>query len=180
MFSVRKFKCRRSDLHKRVLGKHNYGCICSWMETVVNRINFVHFNSECFVTSMSAADTIVERSELDHVAAVKQLQATDAKFSVKRLSLRRSPSLPRKGSLEAAGFDTSFFVHQTPLLEGHVFKDGRGTMAHRGFTKRYFLLFEGVLIYYSHQSSYQRDQKNCLVSTSVQHALYSCRVCAWY
>lgn len=109
---------------------------------------------------MAAADTVAQRSERN-VADANQLQAIDSSISLKRLSLRRSQSTPRKGSLEAAGFDTFFFAKRTPILEGHVFKDGNGKL--NGFTKRYFLLFDGVLIYYTHHSSYEKDQKNFLV-----------------
>ena len=47
-----------------------------------------------------------------------------------------------------------------PLVQGHMFKqDSHGL----GFSKRYFVLYEGLLLYYTHEKDFKRDQKRGLV-----------------
>ena len=48
-----------------------------------------------------------------------------------------------------------------PLVQGHMFKQ---TSLRRSFVKRYFVLFEGVLLYYSHERDYKTDRRHGLVS----------------
>ncbi len=49
----------------------------------------------------------------------------------------------------------------TPILQGHVFKQsshGIGSkMGLLSFKKRYFVLYDGVLMYYKHESSHKKD-----------------------
>ena len=55
---------------------------------------------------------------------------------------------------------------QPPLAEGHGCKDVEKFRTFARFRKRYFVLYEGLLLYYDHKSSYDRDKKNGLVSVS--------------
>ncbi len=42
-----------------------------------------------------------------------------------------------------------------PLVQGHMFKlDSRGRLFH----KRYFALYEGLLLYYTHEKDFVRDK----------------------
>lgn len=53
---------------------------------------------------------------------------------------------------------------QPPLAEGHGCKDV--TSRHRSldkYKKRYFVLYSGILLYYDHKSSYNKDRRNGLV-----------------
>ncbi len=56
----------------------------------------------------------------------------------------------------------------TPILQGHVFKQSSHGIGSKigliSFKKRYFVLFNGVLMYYRHQSSYEKDKHHGLVS----------------
>jgi len=51
------------------------------------------------------------------------------------------------------GVDTD----RPPLVHGHMMK--RNT-SRPMFNKRYFALYEGVLIYYHHEKDYKKDKKN--------------------
>ena len=44
---------------------------------------------------------------------------------------------------------------QSPIVEGPMFKQGSSG---EGFSKRYFALYDGVLIYYHHQRAYQKEK----------------------
>ena len=56
-----------------------------------------------------------------------------------------------------------------PILQGHVFKRSSSGIGSKiglaSFKKRYFVLYSGVLLYYEHQSSYERDKHHELVGT---------------
>ena len=56
----------------------------------------------------------------------------------------------------------------TPILQGHVFKQSSHGFGSKfgliSFKKRYFVLFDGVLMYYRHQSSYEKDKHHSMVS----------------
>jgi len=54
------------------------------------------------------------------------------------------------------GVDTD----RPPLVHGHMMK--RNT-SRPMFNKRYFALYEGVLIYYHHEKDYKKDKKNGMV-----------------
>lgn len=52
-----------------------------------------------------------------------------------------------------------------PIAEGYVCKDVRKQRAtFEKFRKRYFVLYQGLLVYYNHKSEYTRDKKNGLVN----------------
>lgn len=53
---------------------------------------------------------------------------------------------------------------QDPIYEGYGCKDINKTRSLERFRRRYFVLYEGVLLYYKHKSNYQRDKRNGLVS----------------
>ena len=49
---------------------------------------------------------------------------------------------------------------QSPIVEGPMFKqDSSGV----GFSKRYFALYNGVLIYYHHQRAYQKEKDSGII-----------------
>ena len=54
-----------------------------------------------------------------------------------------------------------------PVLQGHVFKRSTSGIGPKmgivTFKKRYFVLYVGVLLYYEHESSYERDKHQKLV-----------------
>lgn len=52
---------------------------------------------------------------------------------------------------------------EAPIAEGYVCKDTRRSKSFEKFRRRYFVLHNGVLLYYNHRSEYIRDQKNGLV-----------------
>ena len=57
------------------------------------------------------------------------------------------------------GVDTD----RPPLVHGHMLKMGNSRLGL--YNKRYFALYEGVLIYYKHEKDYEKDKKNGLVCT---------------
>ena len=59
--------------------------------------------------------------------------------------------------------DLSAYASQTPLHDSMVFKVG-GKGGLKRIMKRYFVLYPGVIVYYSHRTNYARDKKNGLVS----------------
>ena len=59
--------------------------------------------------------------------------------------------------------DLSKFASQTPIHEGMVFKiGGKGRLSR--IQKRFFILYEGVIIYYHHLTTYKKDRKRGFVS----------------
>ena len=56
------------------------------------------------------------------------------------------------------------FSLQDPIYEGYGCKDTSKSRSFERFRRRYFILFEGLLLYYEHKSQYNRDKKNGLVS----------------
>lgn len=48
-----------------------------------------------------------------------------------------------------------------PLVHGHMLKMGSSRL--ELYNKRYFALYEGVLVYYKHEKDYMKDKKNGLV-----------------
>ena len=57
--------------------------------------------------------------------------------------------------------------NQTPILRGHVFKQSSDRFRHKydllSFKKRYFVLYKGVLLYYVHESNFEKDLHRKLV-----------------
>ena len=66
----------------------------------------------------------------------------------------------------ASSLDLSKFASQTPIHEGMVFKIG-GKERLRRIQKRFFILYEGVIIYYHHRTTYVKDKKHGFVSFSL-------------
>ena len=59
--------------------------------------------------------------------------------------------------------DLSKFASQTPVHEGMAFKfGGKGRL--RRIHKRFFILYEGAIIYYHHHTTYVKDKLNGFVS----------------
>ena len=53
---------------------------------------------------------------------------------------------------------------QSPLMEGYGCKDVSKARALEPFRRRYFVLYNGLLLYYHHKSHFEKDKKNGLVS----------------
>ena len=54
---------------------------------------------------------------------------------------------------------------QAPIMEGHVCKDiTKPLSAWDRFRRRYFVLYHGMLLYYSYKSQYEKDRKKSFVS----------------
>ena len=51
----------------------------------------------------------------------------------------------------------SRLASQTPIVEGPMYKQYRSGV---GFNKRYFALYDGVLVYYHHQRAYQKEKSS--------------------
>lgn len=61
-----------------------------------------------------------------------------------------------------------------PILEGHGCKDMSKAWSIFGFHRKYFVLYEGILLYYDHKSSYFKDRTKGLVSDCKIHFLAKC------
>ena len=53
---------------------------------------------------------------------------------------------------------------QSPLMEGYGCKDIRKSRTFEPFRRRYFVLYNEVLIYYQHKAQFEKDKKRGLVS----------------
>lgn len=67
---------------------------------------------------------------------------------------------PSKSDLEET---LSRLASQTPIVEGPMFKQYRSGV---GFNKRYFALYDGVLLYYHHQRAYEKEKINGTIVSS--------------
>ena len=50
-----------------------------------------------------------------------------------------------------------------PVIEGHGCKDSSKTRSWFGFHRKYFVLYDGILLYYDHKSNYLQDKSKGLV-----------------
>lgn len=53
---------------------------------------------------------------------------------------------------------------EEPLAEGHICKDIRYPTIFNRFRRRYFVLYNGLLLYYRHKALYNSDKRKGLVS----------------
>lgn len=96
------------------------------------------------------------------------------------VELPSAPDLDRPLEEEQTSIDLSSLATQMPIHEGTVFKVG-GKGGLERVQKRYFVLYEGVVVYYHHHTNYIRDKKDGLVSK-----IYTCTcihapawLCSW-
>ena len=59
---------------------------------------------------------------------------------------------------------------EEPIIEGHGCKDIERDGIFASYRRRYFVLYDGLLLYYCHKSEFEKDKKNGLVSILVASA----------
>lgn len=90
---------------------------------------------------------------MQRLYAIRRSSILTARFSTFAVDLRMEQSNEDTQCREAL---RSRLISKPPLAKGHMFKqDSKGIQ----FNKRYFVLYEGVLLYYKHEESYRKDQK---------------------
>ena len=110
----------------------------------------------------SAKDVLATAAEI-RGSLLMLSQATEKK---RPIDVQLAPSVQPAASVKIESIEKYLEVCSTqpPLAEGHGCKDVHKLKTFDKFRRRYFVLYEGLLLYYNHKSCYVRDKKNGLVS----------------
>lgn len=111
---------------------------------------------------------------MDAVAPLPSKKTGVQKKIPSPLKLQLSPETPRPHQPERSLSKISSYDDlalklekcsiQTPLMEGYGCKDVRKSRTFEPFRRRYFVLYNEVLIYYQHKAQFEKDKKKGLVS----------------